>query len=128
MLSQTNKAGHQRYWEPLMSGIARFAGMLSPDTSYGAFKAEFVATMNRNSPVNNLAGPLVELHEENPVLAKVLDLRRAGVPRDVIVTMVGLQLETRPAHTPQLLEALAYFDAMPPEEWLRTAYGIELTQ
>ncbi len=123
-LSRTNKAAHAGYSKAQADEINRFARMLSSNTPYETFRAALLSTMNEGSPFNNLAGPLVDTHPDNPVLGKAMDMRRAGVPRDLIRTMIRAQLDEASVHTPQLLEAFAYFGFMEPAQWLRLGYGI----
>ncbi len=114
-------------WEHAWSAeMDRIAAWFSPDIGYEDFRKKLLERVNGQSPVNNLAGPLINTHPDQPVLSKAISLHSAGMPLQVIATAIGLQLTAQPSHAQELLEALAFLGVIKAEAWLKDAYAIDV--
>lgn len=125
VLARTNKAAYVGWQQGWRAEIEKIAASLSPAVSYPQFLNDLVKRLNAGGPLNHLQTPAHLDAPRNLTLGKAVTLRMAGVPLDVITAVIGLQLDDRATHTPQLLEVLAFFGVIQPEVWLKDAYGID---
>lgn len=127
ILAQTNRAAYLSWKQAWMVEVGRIAAWLSPEVSYQAFEEILLDRVDGQSPINGLAGPVVETYPERRTLSKAIALHQAGMPTDVIAMAIGLQLNEHASHTKEFLEALAYLGVIKGEVWFKEAYALDVS-
>ncbi|MDO9438225.1 hypothetical protein [Hydrogenophaga sp.] len=161
-LSATHKAAFAGSRHALETEIDSLADLLKPavETAIGAASdapkpasasdgttyLQFSAAMKAMAASGMLAGPLQSTDRSKTghmVLERVLQLRKAGVPDDILGRAIGRRLDALLHAAPgkertlseqacgelrSLVESLAYIGVIPARQWLRETYGIDVAE
>lgn len=125
-LASTSKAAYVGSRDPWEIEVDRLAGLLTIE-DHDEFAAMLVNQLTHLR--DDLTAPPDETSssEDAPArrfLDKVIGMQAVGVPASAITQAIGRLLLAQQGSARDLLEALAYLGAMPPEVWLREGLGI----